>query len=85
MDLYEAQYKKHDLGEGLVWQKIKWILRWNSLFFVKYFFNWGSSFWLFLSWGTSLEFLSVITASAKWEAVLDLEIPSWILVHTKLS
>ena len=54
-------------------------------FFMKYFFNWGSSFWLTSFWGCSLEFQSVITASANWGEVFDLEIPSWFLLHTKLS
>ena len=39
----------------------------DTLFFVKCFFNWGSSF--FANWGT----------------VFDLEIPTWVLLHTKLS
>ena len=49
------------------------------------FFNWDSSFWLTSFWGCSLEFLSIITASVNWGTVFDLEIPTWLLLHTKLS
>ena len=36
-------------------------------------------------WGCSLELLSIITASANWGTVFDLEILTWLLLHTKVS
>ena len=58
--------------------QFKWRI-WNI------FFNWGSSFWLTLFSGCSLEFLSIIIMHAvSWGAVFDLEIPSWLLLDTKL-
>ena len=72
------------MDEGLAWQSIKWLLPWHYLLFVKCFFIWGSSFWLTSFWGCSLEFLSIITASANWGIVFDLEILTWLLLHTKL-
>ena len=47
-------------------------------------FNWGSSFWLTLFWGCSLELLSIIIIPVSWGAVFDLEVPSWLLLDTKL-
>ena len=52
---------------------------------LKYFFNWGSSFWLTLFWICSLEFLSIIIDSANWGSVFNLEIPFWLLLDTMLS
>ena len=49
------------------------------------FFNWGSSFWLTLSWGWSSEFLSIIIIIlVSWRAVLDLEVPYWLFFDAKL-
>ena len=57
----------------------------SALLFVKCFFNSSSSFWLPSFWGCSLEFLSIITASVNWGTVFDLQILTWLLLHTKLS
>ena len=48
-----------------------------------FLFHIGSSFWLFLFWGCSLEFLSAIVACANREAVFDFEIKSWLLLNNK--
>ena len=48
-------------------------------------FNWGSFFWLTLFWGCPLKFLSILIILVSWGAVFDLEIPSWLLLDTKLS
>ena len=39
---------------------------------LKYFLNWGSSFWLTLFWVCSLELLSIIIVSANWGSVFNL-------------
>ena len=51
---------------------------------LKYFFNWGNSFWLYLFWGCSLEFLSIIIILFIWGAVFDLEIPFWLFFDIEL-
>ena len=51
---------------------------------VSYVLNWGSSFWLTLFWGCFLEFLSIIIITVILGVVFDLEIPSWLLLDTKL-
>ena len=58
---------------------------WHSMLFVICFFSWGSSIRLTSFWGCYLEFLSIITASANWRTMFDLSIPTWLLLHSKLS
>ena len=45
---------------------------------LKYFFNWGNYFWLFLLWVSSLEFLPTIIFPTNWSVGFNLEIPSWL-------